>query len=55
MPVKVDRAVLTRLLTAFLANACSFSAPTSPIMVSARREGDAVVISVLDSRPGSTP
>ncbi len=55
MPVKVDRAVLTRLLTAFLASACSFSASTSPIMVSARREGDAVVISVLDRGPGPPP
>jgi PAS domain S-box-containing protein len=52
VPVKVDRAVLARLLTAFLSSACSFSASTSPIMVSARREGEAVVISVLDRGPG---
>jgi K+-sensing histidine kinase KdpD len=55
VPVKVDRTVLTRLLTAFLGSASSFSAPTSPIMVSARREGDIVVISVLDRGPGPPP
>ena len=55
IPLKVDRAVLTRLLTAFLAGACSFSPSTSPIMVSGRREGDAVVISVLDRGPGPPP
>jgi PAS domain S-box-containing protein len=55
VPVRVDRAVFARLLTAFLASACSFSAPTSPIMISARREGDAVVISVLDRGPGPPP
>jgi two-component system OmpR family sensor kinase len=50
-----DRDQLVRLLRNLTTNAAVHTDPTGPIRVSARREGDTVVMQVADSGPGLTP
>jgi two-component system sensor histidine kinase KdpD len=52
LAVSVDPAQLEQALVNLLENALKFSSPTDPVLVRARREGDEVVIRVVDRGPG---
>lgn len=54
-PVRVDREALARALWNLLENAGKYSEPGSPIRVSARRQGEALLLSVEDEGAGIPP
>ncbi len=54
-PVWADPARLERILTNLWSNALKYSAPGTPVTVSARQEGDMVVTAVQDRGPGIAP
>jgi len=53
--VRADRERLAQILGNFLSNAVRYSPAASPVVVSARRVGDAVELAVRDHGPGFTP
>ena len=53
--VCADPARLDRILTNLLSNALKYSAPGTPVEVTAQRQGDEVVTSVTDHGPGISP
>jgi len=54
-PVSADPARLERILTNLWSNALKYSAPGTPVTVSARREDGMVITSVTDRGPGIPP
>ncbi|HOQ99494.1 MAG TPA: PAS domain-containing protein [Anaerolineae bacterium] len=54
-PVSADPARLERILTNLWSNALKYSAPGTPVTVSARQEGREVITSVADRGPGIAP
>ena len=54
-PIRADREALSRALWNLLENAGKYSPAGSPVRVFARRQGDAVLLSIEDEGPGIAP
>ncbi len=54
-PLQADPRYLARILQNFLTNAQKYSAPATPIRISAHREEDTVVIAITDQGQGIAP
>lgn len=54
-PVKVDSLQFTRVISNLLDNAIKYSAPDKEVRVSAREEGEDLVIEIQDQGPGIAP
>lgn len=54
-PVKLDYMEIDQVLTNLIENAASYTPAASPIEISARVEGDQIVVSVADRGPGIPP
>jgi PAS domain S-box-containing protein len=53
--VSADAEKIERVLTNLITNALKYSPPTAPVVVSARTDPDAVVVSIADGGPGIAP
>jgi two-component system sensor histidine kinase KdpD len=54
-PVRADEVLLEQVMTNLLDNAAKHAPPGTPITVAARREGEEVVLDVVDAGPGIPP